>query len=157
MERGWQDNMNTCRGCGNGNGNSTFVAREMMLGMRTQFDYMEFSNCRSLQIVQVPDDLSKYYPAGYYSFQKPGALKEYLKHQWARFSYDGTGFLGRALSMLMGKNPAVLALSRLNLSRDARILDVGCGSGDLLRDLATLGFVHLRGADPYNEKELRFD
>jgi predicted SAM-dependent methyltransferase len=148
------DEMMMCRGCGNKEQNRHFVAREMMLGRRTKFDYFECAQCGSLQITEVPPDLSEYYPRGYYSFQKPGKLKSYLKGQWANYSYSGKSFVGRLLASFMDRNPAAVALKRLNPEPTTAILDVGCGGGDLLHDLATLGFNNLKGADPYNENEI---
>jgi len=46
------------------------------------------------------------------------------------------------------------SVRRAGVSKDARILDVGCGSGRLLQDLAYLGFTNLTGADPFNERDL---
>ena len=149
--------MSPCKACQNTNGNTTHVAREMMLGRRTEFRYQECSRCGSLQIEEVPSNLADYYPSSYYSFQKPGALKSFLKRKWAAYTYRQNGLAGRILSVPLGENPSVAALRPLNLTPDTAILDVGCGNGDLLLDLATLGFRHLRGVDPYNKDEIRFN
>jgi SAM-dependent methyltransferase len=149
--------MKTCRGCGNSNGNRDYSAKEMMLGRRTTFDYFECAECGSVQIVGIPPDLSDYYPPGYYSFQKPGKAKVFLKRKWANYSYTRNDLIGRILAKFMGENPAVVAVRKLNLSPGAAILDVGCGSGDLLQDLFSLGFINLRGTDPYNKEDIKFD
>jgi SAM-dependent methyltransferase len=39
--------------------------------------------------------------------------------------------------------------AELEIKRDARILDVGCGGGALLERLACVGFTRLAGADPF--------
>src|SRR5213075_2198570 len=55
---------------------------------------------------------------------------------------------------LMGKNEAVESVARARIGRDAAILDVGCGSGDLLRLLHALGFKNLTGVDPFLAADL---
>jgi len=56
----------SCRICGNDEGNKKYIAKEMMYGFRDEFEYMKCSNCGCLQLVNIPDDLSKYYPNDYY-------------------------------------------------------------------------------------------
>lgn len=63
--------MHSCRICGNAHQNQRFAAREMMFGSRDKFDYLECARCDCLQIEEVPADLSQYYPANYYAFQRP--------------------------------------------------------------------------------------
>ena len=50
--------------------NPTYVVREMMYGFKDEFDYFECGNCGCLQIEQIPDDLSKYYPENYWQFEE---------------------------------------------------------------------------------------
>jgi SAM-dependent methyltransferase len=149
--------MKTCRGCENSTGNIDYVAKEMMLGRRAKFDYFECSKCGSIQIAVIPPDLSDYYPPGYYSFQKSGMLKAFLKRQWASYSFCKRGTIGLLTTAIMGENPAVVAIRQINPRREAAILDVGCGGGDLIRDLQSLGFSNVKGVDPYNEKEIQLE
>jgi SAM-dependent methyltransferase len=64
--------------------------------------------------------------------------------------------IGAALRWLAGPNASVGSLRPLfdgslkrKFDRSARILDVGCGSGALLRELRDVGFRSLTGADPF--------
>src|SRR5262245_13065920 len=57
-----------CRICA-GDLSTVHSAREMMLGLRDQFHYGECDGCGSLQLLNVPEDLGRYYPADYYSLQ----------------------------------------------------------------------------------------
>ena len=60
-----------CRVCGNQTGNKLHHAREMLMGRRDPFVYVECGACGTLQIRDVPD-LRPYYGANYYSFQPLG-------------------------------------------------------------------------------------
>lgn len=139
-----------CRICGV-QGGEVFTAREMMFGLRTDFAYFQCPNCRCLQIRDIPKDMSVYYPDNYYSF---------------RVKLPEPGTFGRLLWRLDGK----MRLSAVNLGRgrrkrifnwmrrtkahyDSAILDVGCGRGKLLHELALFGFKDLTGADPLLDGE----
>lgn len=141
--------MNKCRICQNEAAHLVYKTREMMFGLRDEFLYFECSRCGCVQIQEVPANLGRYYPENYYSFRKQGPLTRFLKHCWARYSYDGSSQLGRMAGVLMGKNQAVESVARAGIRRDAAILDVGCGNGDLLRLLHALRFSNLTGVDPF--------
>ena len=128
----------------------------MMFGYRDAFNYYECSKCGCVQIDEVPANLPKYYPPNYYSFQSDGALKKVLKGSWAEYSHSGRSWIGGLLAVFMGKHQGVESVSRVKAARDAAILDVGCGSGDLLKLLHGLGFTNLTGADPFIQAEIRY-
>jgi len=97
----------------------------------------------------VPDDLAKYYPQRYYSFQKPGQISAWLKKARARHAYYHTGLVGAVMSWALGSQPAIESVRRLEPPLDAAIVDVGSGNGELLGFLASLGFRDLTGVDPF--------
>ncbi len=146
-----------CRICQNAENHRTFTAREMMFGFRDEFTYFECSKCGCVQIAEVPANLGKYYPPNYYSFQKAGALKSALKGRWASYSYHGRGLIGRAMALVLGKNQGVESVKRAGVTKGAAILDVGCGSGDLLLLLHSLGFTNLTGADPFLAADIVYE
>jgi len=124
----------------------------MMHGTREEFEYAECTACGSVQIVEVPSpaDLARHYPTDYYSFKphRVNPLKRFLMVQRDR-SFVGLPNLGGRF--LRGKrNDRVLeSVAVAGLSRRQRILDVGCGAGLLLDQLARLGFESLVGTDPF--------
>jgi len=136
-----------CSLCANTHGNCLLAAEENMYGMGKVFDYLHCAHCGVLHILEVPPDLASYYPTGaYYSTQR----KSWAKQQVVRLrdrSYVHPSLLGRLLRSRF-PNPALQATLRIVQDRTARILDVGCGGGTLLRALADLGFEHLHGVDP---------
>lgn len=124
----------------------------MMFGMTESFTYLRCAACGVLQLADVPSDLASYYPSeGYYSVnRRPGLLK-----RWAMNARD-RGYVKHSIAgnWLLRKFPngALDATLRASRGRDSRILDVGCGSGDLLQSLSRLGFNHLHGVDPLLDK-----
>jgi SAM-dependent methyltransferase len=149
------DDTTACRICGNTAGNRRYAAREMMLGLRDEFSYLECRACGCLQLEQIPDDMAKYYPASYYSLTQHGWLKTFLRRSWALHAYQRPNPVGWLLSELVVPHEAVLAIRRTGLGKNAAILEVGCGSGRLLLDLAWLGFTNLTGVDPFITQDIR--
>lgn len=125
----------------------------MMLGTREEFDYFECSVCGCLQIAEIPADLTTYYSACYYSFEdkavQAGFLKRFIKHKRALHSLGQRTFVGRIAARTYGLPDVYDWLKRANLTFDSRILDVGCGSGFLLKKLREEGFNNLVGVDPH--------
>lgn len=130
------------------------IARDRMLGVPGEFRYAECAACGCLFLADPPASLDAYYPASYYAFapRRPRArAREALRTLRLRVAYLGDGAVGGLLRRNM---PAPLRFARSWFAHtaagtDARILDVGCGSGDLVRDLARVGFRHVVGIDPY--------
>lgn len=149
-----------CRICGNAEGNTRFVAREMMFGLRDEFEYFQCASCGCLQIGEVPADLSKYYPADYYSFHQPvntrphSAFKYLLKRQRLKYSLGEKTFLGRFFTRVYEKPWFIDWLTKARVKIDDSILDVGCGDGFLLGELQDAGFRHLTGIDPSIERDI---
>lgn len=128
----------------------------MMLGLRTSFRYFQCSNCQCLQIEEIPDNISAYYPEEYHSFQKierANPVKNYLTNKRNRFAIFEDSLPGKWLYRY-NPEPAIRSLSNLPLKYSSKILDVGCGSGKLLYALHELGFENLTGVDPYNKEDM---
>jgi len=149
-----------CKVCGNSNGNKLYTVKEMQLGMRETFTYMECGNCGCMQLMDIPADLGKYYPnEGYYSFnrrlnlQKPGMLRriktEYLLH--------GKNALIGGLLSVGYKVPDYYSWMKIPaIKYDDAILDIGTGNGSLLSTLFSLGFTNLTGIDPFIDKDMQY-
>lgn len=150
-----------CKVCGNEKNNQLHWVREMQLGLRENFTYMECGNCGLMQLEDIPADLGKYYPnEAYYSFnlgldvkQKPGALRkiksEYLLH-------GKNALLGSLLSIGY-KVPEYFPWVKIpKVGYNDAILDVGTGNGSLLLNLYKIGFTNLTGIDPFIDKEQQY-
>lgn len=140
----------TCMICGAREAGAEIRAREMMYGTRAEFTYLECAQCRSVQISEIPADLAQHYPANYYSYASNGKasfkrLKQTLRDKLILF---GPEPLSQWLAD--GKFDARMPILRkAGLRPEHRVLDIGCGGGDLLRALALIGVRDLQGADPH--------
>ena len=147
-----------CRICGNGIGNREHHAQEIMFGSRKEFPYLECGSCGCLQLITAPVDMALYYPNGYYSFGSPKGmtrLAEFIRKLKNR-SYFGRAFhFGRFWD---ARHPylQLRAFSSMKVSRNARILDVGSGSGRFVSDLFSLGFRNVLGIDPFIDSDIKY-
>lgn len=150
--------MNCCEICENSTDNKYFIVPETMYGMGEKFDYMECSQCGCLQLLSPPDNLSKYYSDNYYSMnarqKKP--IRVWLERK--RYSYaiaQKGSWIGKLLFKKYGfPNPNFVEwVKRTNLQPESSVLDLGCGTGYLLQEMAKAGFQNLTGIDPYLNRE----
>ena len=134
----------------------------MMFGTREEFDYLECSNCGTLQLIDIPD-LARFYPSNYLSFEEhpiPAArsfLHRLAAREVGRYAANGRGFLGGLINRIKPEYIKYLpwqVMSIPNISSDARILDLGCGRGQLLQTMHYFGFTDLTGADAFIEKDI---
>lgn len=148
-----------CRICGAIDEHRTYTAKEMMLGMRDEHRYFECKQCGCLQIVTIPPDLARYYPADYYSYsdaeKSVNPLKKALirmRDTWAATRHCQIGRLLHFAS----PNDKLTSLRPLNLTKSMRVLDVGCGAGHLLLSLYEAGFTQVLGIDPFNREDIAY-
>jgi SAM-dependent methyltransferase len=151
-----------CKICGNEKGNKKYKAKEMMLGFGDEFIYFQCANCECLQIKEIPDNLSKYYPEGYYSLQKPYSLRDnflkaILKRQRAKYCLYGNSIVGMLLSRMSSIPNYYDWCKRSKTGFESQILDVGCGTGHLLLSMQKEGFSDLTGADPFINDNIFYD
>jgi len=150
----------TCRICGNASQNAVFRAREMMLGTREPFSYVQCSRCRCLQIEHIPTDLSPYYPPAYNGFAAPrprpyagvgGAVR---KARYRSAVFPDSPLAGLVNGLMPARQYELLG--QLGLRRHSRVLDVGCGQGAYLYPLHELGMPHVRGVDPFIPETIEY-
>jgi SAM-dependent methyltransferase len=125
-----------CRIC-DSDRDQMFEVREMMFGYRDLFRYFQCQDCKCLQICEVPSDMSKYYPPDYYSFT--------------------TDFSKIPAEAVKNQAQAALALyfSSAGITRDCKVLDVGCGAGMHIYALKEHGFENVLGVDAFIKETIR--
>ncbi|MGB3006839.1 MAG: class I SAM-dependent methyltransferase [Chitinophagaceae bacterium] len=158
--------MNICSICNNSENNKIVIAREMMFGTRDEFEYLECAKCGCVQLINIPENINKYYPENYYSYQSKGekhliqtsfskSLKRNLKKILLDHYLQGNSFIGKLISKKYYSYYPWL--KRNTVSSRSAILDVGCGSGELLLKMYNDGFKNLTGVDPYIQEEIKYD
>jgi len=129
----------------------------MMYGFRDQFEYFQCSACECIQIVNPPADMGKYYPGDYYSYKtggEPIKRKGFFQQLQRRSIVNGKKSLFGKLITYKYRHPAYYdMLKNLRLANTSSpVLDIGSGSGELLKDFYKVGYNDLTGIDPYIEK-----
>ncbi len=146
-------------GCGAELSGVALTASENMLGTGGSFRYARCPACASLVLLDVPEDLSPFYPRDYYSFDTPtspepgavtGALMAgLLRLPWLARCAGRSRWQGRLFPVSAGW------FAGLGVTQRSRVLEVGTGGGAVLGQLRRLGFTDLVGIDPYLDAEER--
>lgn len=127
--------------------NKAHLLKEMMFGFRDEFLYKECSSCGCLQINELPTNILKYYPPYYYSFT-------YNIPKLKRQPFLKRLFKKARLQKLYRNNDDLLKyLKPANTKFEDKILDVGCGKGELICNLFNKGFENIMGVDKFLPQE----
>src|SRR5258706_6223401 len=101
----------SCRICGAiARGAKKHIGTEMMYGTREQFAYFECCECGCLQIEDIPEDLSRFYPPGYYSGDVESQIKILLKSRRLKHDLGEKSFVGSFMSRTYGPDSCAQAI-----------------------------------------------
>ncbi|MDD1774508.1 MAG: class I SAM-dependent methyltransferase [Methanobacterium sp.] len=132
-----------------------------MFGTEELFDYFECHNCGCLQIISIPTNIDYYYSIDdYYSFSKVKSVRNrltrYFRIKRNEYLLFNKGRLGKLVNKVFPHpgDSIFNVLKNIELKKDYKVLDVGCGTGALLYYLNELGFKDLTGIDPYLADEI---
>ncbi|MDE2030003.1 MAG: class I SAM-dependent methyltransferase [Alphaproteobacteria bacterium] len=149
--------MSVCKICGNKTDHKTFQAREMLRGTRRSFDYRECSSCGCVQLVAIPSDIADYYANDSYgSFSTPACngLKKRARIARNKFSLLRRGGLAARVLNRLAPLPPDCRIVGDYARLDSKILDIGCGRGAYINDLADIGFKDVSGIDPFLKEDI---
>jgi SAM-dependent methyltransferase len=134
----------------------------MMFGTREEFAYLECTGCGCVQISQYPDDMGRHYPPEYYAFGTPNTKLEPPPNALARsrrrvkqavldwLPIARRRYLTSVSSQLwLKRNPSVAMYVERIENPAARILDVGCGDGNLPMALYDFYYRNVSGVDAF--------
>lgn len=144
-----------CPYCGNKRVKDSHCVKEMMFGSREGFVYQECENCESIYLLDIPTDMSAHYPPGYYSMETAvdtSFFKKWVKRKIALYKIEGRSGWGLILSKWLPEPMMVRIANFGEVKFNDRILDVGTGEGDYLKELESYGFSDLTGVDPFIEE-----
>ena len=151
-----------------------YKIKEMMFGTKEEFEYLKCSSCGCLQINDVPNNISRFYPDSYYSlkvnpellFKKnKNSIKFYLKKIRDKYLLFHSNPIGLILSVLFPNHSLKKIINnylsgikiKKIVSEDSRILDVGCGKGELLFILREMGYRNCYGVDPFLSNDIVYE
>ena len=134
-----------------------------MFGTREEFAYFECMSCQCVQIAKYPDDIGRHYPSNYYSYAMDNSSAEpplgaFVGHgkramRQAALRWSGTArrryLAASGTQRWLKSRPLVAMYIDWVPDPDARILDVGCGSGGLVKDLYDFYYGNVFGVDPF--------
>lgn len=150
-----------CSICSNTENNIPFTGREMMFGTRDEFVYFKCTVCGCLQIANIPDNLDKYYPDNYYSYQEKKTSRiDFITNRLIRFSIKLHLEKILPIYYLSNKYKKYHHYQKLwlkNIHKRASILDIGCGNGTLLKSLHIYGYKNLIGIDPFIKENILYN
>ena len=143
-----------CIICDNTVNNTTVTVKELQLGLGEIFNYQQCSNCGSLQLLDVPADLGKYYPNNnYYSFNLGGAVSQktdsFRKAQADYLLFGKNRVAGSLFTIGFTMPDYYHWMKNTRAKHTDAILDIGTGNGSLLTKLSRIGFTNLTGIDPF--------
>lgn len=124
-----------------------------MFGTRDEFLYYECSGCGCLQISAVPENITQYYPPYYYSFN---SVIPRLRRKKNGFTEILNNFLIKKKERKL-RQLASMYLAPTGVKTNDKILDVGCGKGELISRLFNMGYENVGGTDKYLPEAVNYD
>jgi SAM-dependent methyltransferase len=153
--------ISTCIVCGSSGAHQRFDAKEMMFGTGEPFSYGECSSCGTLQLLNPPADMGRFYPSdGYYSMNDvdqplPSRSRRTVQQMRTRLALRAPWLPPERWSY--GKVPSWARwFHGLGVRIHSSILDVGSGTGALLQQMARQGFRSLHGVDPFIPRTISY-
>jgi 2-polyprenyl-3-methyl-5-hydroxy-6-metoxy-1,4-benzoquinol methylase len=129
-----------------------------MFGLGGSFSYVQCSNCKTLRIRHVPENIADYYQPFYHGTvallpdMLGNPIKRWLIEARDKFELTGRGLAGELIASR--KAAMDLRLVRpLQMKQGESILDVGCGQGRIIARMLSLGVI-AHGVDPFIDADI---
>ncbi len=148
-----------CKICGTSRYNNIIKREEMNFGLPGMFYYYECAECGSLNLSNIPKDLSRYYPREYMSkHERYKNLKLFASAIIYKIYVNGKteqNLIKKIVEKLRGSYTmfslidVLLNLSHKTSFKGTSLLDVGANDGKFLKKIRLLDFKKLIGIDPF--------
>jgi SAM-dependent methyltransferase len=130
--------------------------KEMMYGMPNSFEYGLCQDCQCLQILEIPNNLSDFYPKNYYSYSEKVKKRPFKNWQRAikrQLILNHPPFLSFLFSSLKKSYSLFWMYRKMGVKKNDAFLDVGAGSGAHVLELRSANILSM-GIDPFIEKDI---
>lgn len=142
-----------CRVCDQDGKFDSLVAKDYFLGTKLEYKYIFCPICNSLSIQDIPKNLPQIYE-NYYSFSTSSKISK-ARFLIYKYILKTPNSISKFLCSFLHKQDDLPIKSlRSIIHKDDKILDVGCGSGSLLKLLHQMGFKNCVGLDPFLESDI---
>lgn len=153
--------MNHCKICHQPLSSPPLHVREEMYGMGEVFEYRQCPSCDCLQLMDIPADLSKYYPPGEYHNHKPqqkrAGLKQWRRALKRRLVLTHPAWLSPLFKAWLSAYPLFWIYRRLGMQPHHRVLDVGSGYGEKILEIQSAGIRKAVGVDLFIDADVRIN
>lgn len=151
--------LKNCQVC-DSNNLCTLHVKEEMYGLQNTFLYGECKNCGHLQLLDIPSDLSVYYPQTYYSYSNHQNLNNFKNRRRSliRKTILNHPQIFTPIYQLIFKKYRIFWLYRLlGINKNSKTLDVGSGSGAHVLELRGASIKQALGLDLFVPTSIFFD
>ena len=149
-----------CPICDDGYCKNIFKVKEMQMGLREEFEYVECSDCGCLFIKEIPDNLAKYYDMDYapHNNHDNSFLDKFSKKLFGMYIANNP-----LIKIIFDKKVTITTkfwnslMEKKIITLNSSVLDVGCGDGNFLNILKKGGFKDLTGIDLFIDDKNMLD
>jgi len=131
--------------------------KEEMYGLGEIFQYGQCTTCGCLQLLNIPDNLSEYYPKAYH-----GNISPSLKRNWKtirrglkrKLILEHPNWLSPLIKVCLSSIPLFWTYRKLGMQTKHKVLDVGSGYGGNTLEIQSAGIKQAIGVDLFIEQDI---
>ena len=141
-----------CLICGNDTNNHVYNVNERMINKGDSFHYLYCSQCKTLQLIDIIENVSDYYLSDYGPFNIHAMTRNVPKKLAALYIYIISRIsLTESVKLLYRRfsKSGVSNLYKTKINQKTRILDVAAGNGTFAKQLKDLGIDDVKCIDKY--------
>lgn len=144
------NSMNQCKICHAALNQAALNVREEMYALGETFEYRQCPSCGCLQLMNIPDDLSKYYPKEYHNHipsSSKKTFKSFRRGLKRKLILEHPKWLSPLLKLWLPTYPLFWIYRRLGMRTTHKVLDVGSGYGEKILEIQSAGVKKVLGVD----------